>query len=1071
MSCCPPRPLNVRFAKAAASIGVGPPGPPGDVGPPGADGATGPAGADGADGPPGADGIGARPVDFLNADLPVDSRVYSSGTTDWRQINGKNRPARRGVCNLLDYGARSSAALTTRVTSLAAGSAVATLLGASDFVNGDYVGVIGAGPAHGMRAPAPATIDIVGTPGTTTREYAIAWLSADYGWSAATIMPAITNAPDILTDPNTTAGRGLTGNGDWMRITPKYVDCRASESANVSSLSGLGAHDGITFADGQLVMLLGQTSQAENGPWAVHSGAWTRPTGFASGSDLAQGMICRVQQGTVRGRTLWQLDTAGPYTLGTTALAFSQNKAVIGVVWHRAGGSGNWEIAGGFLANSYLYGLKVQYNDFGDRPSGVPQFTTPTTLPPATATNDMLRTRIVSGAGTTTVTLANVSQASGTLTNNAIFLDNTTPWNLAQTDALAKGWEIEIPEGTWPIWSNIKIEYANWRVSGRAKQLSTLRFGPGYGFVVGDNAGWGYAAHFQCTAYSRLFPAGEMITTPSEPAPDSVNMDYAFHGAMITVRSNDCTFSHVRASGYGSGFMVRASNSEGTNANRVRFEYCEASSCYGSGFKASGSDANAGIFLNCSAVNNTGHGFDDSSFLGNTFLQCHTSGQARRAYSTREQSSCAAVFVGCYAEAGAERAIRIVHPGVWLGGILGTDSDPSGDGWIFANRDRVGPFTIKTAPKTSAWAPSARHDPDEWVRPTVNNGFLYQAVNSKNPGRSTGLTEPTWPTVVGNTVVDGDITWKCTAYAPARNLSFGDPTQQDTLWSWLEDGNPTGLNHSAIYNAASRYIAFNFVGALLGNAYRWTSLGADGAKQRAPGMLHFPSIIMAGDSTAHYRRFGWSWGAPAFAGIYSEGDTFVDISGTGRVYKAAADFGIGANWQANHAYQIGEVVYPVASPDGFCYTLISVSSVSNTATSGGTEPTWGAGTIADGTCKWQRHGAVTPQWTVSVEMKDGAHLADADATLTLGAEKRTMHVARAADRVLRIAASGGLTAGAIASLVFLGGGAGKVTIKDDGSGANLHIVPATTTQQVDLRWDGANWQGPLTGGGGWASLR
>lgn len=51
------------------------------------------------------------------------------------------------------------------------------------------------------------------------------------------------------------------------------------------------------------------------------------------------------------------------------------------------------------------------------------------------------------------------------------------------------------------------------------------------------------------------------------------------------------------------------------------------------------------------------------------------------------------------------------------------------------------------------------------IRPTVDNGFFYYA----SPGGTSGGSEPTWPTGVGSSVVDNDITWfRSTAY-PADN--------------------------------------------------------------------------------------------------------------------------------------------------------------------------------------------------------------------------------------------------------------------------------------------------------------
>ena len=43
------------------------------------------------------------------------------------------------------------------------------------------------------------------------------------------------------------------------------------------------------------------------------------------------------------------------------------------------------------------------------------------------------------------------------------------------------------------------------------------------------------------------------------------------------------------------------------------------------------------------------------------------------------------------------------------------------------------------------------------TRTTAHNGFVYRA---QGPG-NTGGAEPTWPAVLGATVVDNDVTWEC----------------------------------------------------------------------------------------------------------------------------------------------------------------------------------------------------------------------------------------------------------------------------------------------------------------------
>lgn len=47
------------------------------------------------------------------------------------------------------------------------------------------------------------------------------------------------------------------------------------------------------------------------------------------------------------------------------------------------------------------------------------------------------------------------------------------------------------------------------------------------------------------------------------------------------------------------------------------------------------------------------------------------------------------------------------------------------------------------------------------VQPTVANGFVYMPLNSG----TSGATQPTWPTTLGATVTDNDVTWMC-CYLP-----------------------------------------------------------------------------------------------------------------------------------------------------------------------------------------------------------------------------------------------------------------------------------------------------------------
>lgn len=57
---------------------------------------------------------------------------------------------------------------------------------------------------------------------------------------------------------------------------------------------------------------------------------------------------------------------------------------------------------------------------------------------------------------------------------------------------------------------------------------------------------------------------------------------------------------------------------------------------------------------------------------------------------------------------------------------------------------------------TTAYATTSPH----FVTPTVPNGWRYECTT----GGTSGGTEPTWPTTLGATVVDGTVTWTCRSF-------------------------------------------------------------------------------------------------------------------------------------------------------------------------------------------------------------------------------------------------------------------------------------------------------------------
>jgi hypothetical protein len=107
------------------------------------------------------------------------------------------------------------------------------------------------------------------------------------------------------------------------------------------------------------------------------------------------------------------------------------------------------------------------------------------------------------------------------------------------------------------------------------------------------------------------------------------------------------------------------------------------------------------------------------------------------------------IQVGQFALATNEASIH-THPG-WR-----TNTQPGAGSASILGRAAGVPFRY---PATS-WTANSLYVRNRLLTP--GNGFQYRAVPTLGVGRS-GTTEPTWPTTVGQTVIDGTVTWICEA--------------------------------------------------------------------------------------------------------------------------------------------------------------------------------------------------------------------------------------------------------------------------------------------------------------------
>lgn len=156
-----------------------------------------------------------------------------------------------------------------------------------------------------------------------------------YGQSGATLAGlALTAALAMGGFQITNVGTPLTGtaaaNRDYVDASVSGITWKAPvlalSSTNVTPLSGTATTvDGVALnTAGMRVLLTGQTTASQNGPWVVAAGSWTRPTDFAAGSHAASSAFF-VEEGTANSDTGWTCTTDPPSdVVDTNNLTFVQ---------------------------------------------------------------------------------------------------------------------------------------------------------------------------------------------------------------------------------------------------------------------------------------------------------------------------------------------------------------------------------------------------------------------------------------------------------------------------------------------------------------------------------------------------------------------------------------------------------------------------------------------------------------------------------------------------------------------------------------------------------------------------
>jgi hypothetical protein len=107
-----------------------------------------------------------------------------------------------------------------------------------------------------------------------------------------------------------------------------HKSCRVVSFANQASLSGLLTIDGVTVAAGDRVLLVGQTTASQNGPWIAAATTWTRPTDWSSGATLSEGAYFLIDaDGTTYKNTKWICTNVGTFVVDTAATTWVQDQS------------------------------------------------------------------------------------------------------------------------------------------------------------------------------------------------------------------------------------------------------------------------------------------------------------------------------------------------------------------------------------------------------------------------------------------------------------------------------------------------------------------------------------------------------------------------------------------------------------------------------------------------------------------------------------------------------------------------------------------------------------------------
>lgn len=337
-------------------------------------------------------------------------------------------------------------------------------------------------------------------------------------------------------------------------------------TTNVNPLSGLTTSaDGITAsADGvDVILLTGQSTASQNGPWVVAAGSWSRPSWFPVGGN-AGGVVVTVQQGTIHAESQWQCTADDPSAvIGTNNLAwrrqgvgyYSATLAIIGDLNYCTGqrfrviaGAGSdfiWTIGASDrmqLLNSselliYRGGDPTTYNDLKTTATG---FELSSVVAGGTANVYLSGTGTTAALGNSTVSATSsvIATAAGTVNldvgaNHALAITAS-----AQTFRIGANTVASLAAAT-ATWGNAT------NVTTADLAASTTLHG-----YVGANAAWTAGAAFHTWKLGAVAALNIIDTELKHYGSDVTNY------TRLTTGAASSTFARITAAGTANAFLM-----------------------------------------------------------------------------------------------------------------------------------------------------------------------------------------------------------------------------------------------------------------------------------------------------------------------------------------------------------------------------------------------------------------------------------------------------------------------------------------------------------------------------------